>query len=72
MVAALLSVGVAVGAEAQAAAGDLAGQVQDGGVVVQDEAGVGGQAYAVQFEGELVGVLAGRELVLLDGGRAPA
>jgi hypothetical protein len=47
---------------------DLAGQVQDRGVIVQDEVGVGGQDDAVQLEGELAGVFAGRKFVLLDGG----
>jgi hypothetical protein len=61
-------VGVAAAAEAQPAVHDLAGQVQDRGVVVQDEVGVGGQDDPVQFEGEPVGVLPGRKFVLGDGG----
>ena len=64
--------GVAVAAQAEAAAGDLAGQVQDGGVVVQDAVGGGGQDDPVQLEGELVGVLAGGEFVLGDGGGGEA
>ena len=44
---------------------DLAGQVQDGRVIVQDEFRVGGQEDRVQLEGEPVGVLAGGKLVLL-------
>ena len=35
---------------------DLAGQVEDGGVVVQDEVGVGRQDDPIQFEGESAGV----------------
>ena len=56
------------GAAAEAAVHDLAGQVQDRGVVVQDEVGVGGQDDPVQFEGEPVGVLSGGKFVLGDGG----
>jgi hypothetical protein len=41
---------VAVVDEAQPTAHNLAGQVQDGGVVTQDEVGVGGQDDAVQLE----------------------
>ncbi len=52
--------GIAVVAWAQPAAHDLAGQVQDGRIVVQDEVGVGGQDDAVQLEGEQDGVLAVR------------
>jgi hypothetical protein len=37
----------------------LAGQVQDSGVVVQDEAGVGRQDDLVQLEGEPAGIVAG-------------
>ena len=52
---------------------DLQGQVQDCGVVVQDEVGVGGQHDPVQLEGEPVRVLAGGKLVLLEcGGRESA
>jgi hypothetical protein len=40
---------------------DLAGQIQDRGVVVQDKVGVGGQDDPVQFEGECAGVFAGRK-----------
>ena len=43
---------------------DLAGQVQDRGIVVQDEVGVGGQDDPVQFEGEPVGILLGGKFVL--------
>jgi len=49
---------------------NLAGQVQNCGVVLQDEFGIGGQQDRVQLEGEPVGVLAGGKLVLLKrGGR---
>src|ERR1700760_2575765 len=42
---------------AQAVADDLAGQVEDGGVAAQDEAGVGVQDDAVQLEREQARVL---------------
>jgi hypothetical protein len=64
--------GVAVVAQAQPAAHDLAGQVQDGGVVVQDEVGVGGQDDPVQLEGERGGVLVCGKFVLLNGGGGEA
>ena len=51
--AALLPAGGAVAAQAEPTAHDLAGQVQDGGVAVQDEVGVGGQDDPVQLEGEV-------------------
>ena len=47
---------------------DLAGQVQHGGVVVQDEIGVRRQHDAVQLEGQPVRVLTDSELVPADRG----
>jgi hypothetical protein len=58
--------GVSAVVESEPLVDDLAGQVQDRGVVVQDEAGVGGQHDPVQLEGEPVRVLAGGKLVLLE------
>jgi hypothetical protein len=52
---------------------DLAGQVQDGGIVVQYEVGVGGQDDPVQLEREPLRVLTCGEFALLDrGGREAA
>ena len=56
----------------QAPTYDLPGQVQDCGVVVQDEVGVRGQDDAVQLEGQLVRIIAGGKLVLLKSGRGEA
>ncbi len=60
--------GVSAVVNSQPLVDDLPGQVQDGGVVVQDEVGVGGQHDPVQLEGQPAGVLAGGKLVLLDRG----
>ena len=60
--------GVCAVVEAEPLADDLAGQVQDCRVVVQDESGVGGQQDRVQLEGEPAGVLAGGKLVLFECG----
>jgi hypothetical protein len=48
-------------------------QVKDGGIVVQDEVGVGGQDDSVQFEGEPVRVVAGGKVALVEsrGREAP-
>jgi hypothetical protein len=50
--------GISAVVQSQPLADDLAGQVEDCWVVVQDEFGVGGQEHRVQLEGEPVGVLA--------------
>src|SRR5690242_19054885 len=52
----------------ESATNDRSGQVEHAGVVAKDEAGVGGEDDAVQFEGEDVRVLVGGQLVMLDGG----
>src|SRR5262245_51302712 len=54
--------------DSETPANDRSGQIEHGGVVTKDEAGVGGEDDAVQFEGEDVRVLVGGKLVLLDGG----
>ena len=51
---------------------DLAGEVEHGGVVVQDEVGVGGQHDAVQLEGQPVRVLTCRQFVPGQSGRREA
>src|SRR6266571_4748472 len=51
---------------------DLPGQVQDSGIVVQHEVGVGDQDDSVQLEGELVRVLVRGKLVLLKRGHDEA
>src|ERR1035441_8078728 len=48
----------------QPLADDLPGQGQHGGVVVQDEVGVGGQDDAVQLERQPAGILAAGQLAL--------
>src|SRR5664279_5923424 len=58
--------GVCAVAESQPLVDDLPGHVQDSGVVVQDEAGVGGEHDPVQLEDEPVRVLAVGKLVLLE------
>jgi hypothetical protein len=69
---ALPSAGSGVAVEAQPGVHDLAGQVQDCGVVVQDEVGAGGQDDLVQLEGEPLAVFAGTKFVPLDGGGGKA
>jgi hypothetical protein len=65
--------GVCVIAEPKPLVDDLAGQVKDGGIVVQDEVGVGGQDDPVQLEGEPVRVVAGGKVALVEsrGREAP-
>ena len=60
-----LSASICVIAEPKPLVDDLAGQVKDGGIVVQDEVGVGGQDDPVQLEGEPVRVLASGKLALV-------
>ena len=56
----------------QALVHDLAGQVEDGRVVVQGVVGVRGQHDAVELKGQPAGILAGRQLAPVhgDGGEA--
>ena len=56
------------GRNAQPAADDAPRQVERGGVLAEDEVGVGGEDDAVQLERERVGVLVGGELVLFERG----
>ena len=56
------------GGDAESATDDGSRHVECGGVVAQDEVGVGGEDDAVQLEGECIGVLVGGKLVLVERG----
>ena len=60
--------GASTPVESEPLVDDLAGQVEDCRVVVEDEFGVGGQEDRVELEGEPVGVFPGGKLVLLERG----